>query len=132
MSNPISPDPMPRAIPERSSHATEIKVHPPSEQQPLAAGTSQPKEKERGNREVEPQQLVDAVQSINDFLQNMRRELQFSIDEATGQTVIKVMDMESEKVIRQIPSEEVLALAQRVAEEGEKGMMDGALIQALA
>lgn len=131
MSNAISPELMPREIPDRPSQASEIKVHPPSEQQPLAAGSSQPKGKEGEKGEVDPQQLVDAVQSINDFMQNVRRELQFSIDEVTGRTVIKVVDRESEEVIRQIPPEEVLTLARRVAEEGGEGVTDGMLIQTL-
>jgi flagellar protein FlaG len=37
--------------------------------------------------------------------------LQFSIDEDIGVTVVKVIDTESKKVIRQIPSEEVMDIA---------------------
>jgi flagellar protein FlaG len=37
--------------------------------------------------------------------------LQFSIDEDIGVTVVKVIDTESKKVIRQIPSEEVIDIA---------------------
>ncbi|ADE15425.1 flagellar protein FlaG protein [Nitrosococcus halophilus Nc 4] len=131
MNNNIHPGLLPAVIPDRASRMTEIKINPPSEQQPLSAGSSRPKEKETGNREVESQKLVDAVQSINDFMQNVRRELQFSIDEVTGRTVIKVVDRESEEVIRQIPPEEVLTLARRVAEEGGQGVTDGTLIQTL-
>jgi uncharacterized FlaG/YvyC family protein len=64
--------------------------------------------------------VSNAVQNLNDYIQNNRRELNFSIDEQTGRTVVKVIDNNTKEVIRQIPAEEVLALARRVAEE-----MDG-------
>ena len=43
-----------------------------------------------------------------------QRALEFSIDEGSGRTVIKVIDKETEAVIRQIPSEEVLELSARL------------------
>ncbi len=57
------------------------------------------------------QELASAVKKINDFFQVVRRDLQFSIDGDSGLTVVKVVDVESGEVIRQIPSEEVLAIA---------------------
>lgn len=42
----------------------------------------------------------------------MRRDLRFSVDEETGRTVVKVLDSRSGEVIRQIPPEEMLALAE--------------------
>ena len=39
------------------------------------------------------------------------RNLQFTVDEDTGIDVVKVIDTETEEVIRQFPSEEVLAIA---------------------
>lgn len=61
------------------------------------------------------EQLRAKVDELN---QNtiVRRNLQFNIDEATGITVITVRDSQSDEVIRQIPSEELLALARRVKE----------------
>ena len=68
------------------------------------------------------QEVLEAVQNLNDFVQNTKRELNFSVDEQTGKTVVKVIDFETKKVIRQIPADEILQLAQRVAEQNdEKG-----------
>lgn len=131
MSYPLPPDFIPKPVTERPSPVAEIKVHPVKKSQSLAADSPQPRTEERENREEEPQRLVEAVQSINDFMQAVRRELQFSIDEATSRAVIKVMDKENGQMIRQIPSEEVMALARRIAEEGREGITDGTLIQAL-
>lgn len=55
--------------------------------------------------------LQGAVRSLNEFIQNYRRDMQFSIDESNGRVVVKVIDMETHEVIRQIPCKEVMALA---------------------
>ncbi len=55
--------------------------------------------------------LKGVVSSLNRFIQNYRRDMQFSIDESSGRVVVKVIDMETHEVIRQIPCEEVMALA---------------------
>lgn len=62
------------------------------------------------------QQLQDAVTKLNDYVQNIRRNLSFSIEESTGRTVVKVYDSETEELIRQIPSEETLRLAEAIQE----------------
>jgi len=38
----------------------------------------------------------------------------FSVDDSSGQVVVKVIDGESGKLIRQIPSEELLRLSERL------------------
>lgn len=58
------------------------------------------------------QQIDQAVQQMQQSLPSMARNLQFSLDEETGRTVVKVVDADTNEVIRQIPSEEVLAIAQ--------------------
>ena len=55
--------------------------------------------------------LTDAVNDLAQFAQSVKRDLQFSIDEELNRTIITVYDSESEEVIRQIPSEEILELA---------------------
>ncbi|MGY2316186.1 flagellar protein FlaG [Pseudomonas sp. SDO5522_S412] len=56
--------------------------------------------------------LKKAVKDINDFIQAAQRKLDFSIDDTTHQVVVKVIATESGEVIRQIPSEMALKLAQ--------------------
>ena len=63
--------------------------------------------------------LKQAVSQLNDFVQNMQRDLQFSIDKESGTMVVKVIDAKSEKVIRQMPSEETLRLARSLAEQSD-------------
>lgn len=58
--------------------------------------------------------LEKAVKDLSESAQNLQRSLQFSIDESSGRTVIKVIDKLTQEVIRQIPEEHVLALAARL------------------
>ena len=64
-----------------------------------------------GKQSANNTELREAVSQINNFVQTVQRDLSFSMDEASGHTIIKVIDSETGKLVRQIPSEEVLALA---------------------
>ena len=59
----------------------------------------------------ERDKLKMAVQEIEKFVQSVKRNLEFSIDEPSGKVVVKVIASDSGEVIRQIPNEEVLKLA---------------------
>lgn len=58
--------------------------------------------------------ILSAVKNLNQYVQAIRRELEFSIDENSGRTVIKVLDAETKEVIRQIPPEEVIVLSRNL------------------
>jgi flagellar protein FlaG len=66
----------------------------------------------RVEQTVDAKQVESAVSKISDFVQNFQRDLQFSIDEDSGRTIIEVVDSETKQVIRQIPSEETLRMAE--------------------
>ena len=61
-------------------------------------------------------QLDEAVKKVSDFLSAQNRDLLFNVDEQTQRTVVTVKESSSGEVIRQIPSEEVLKLANRIQE----------------
>ena len=65
--------------------------------------------------------LGPVVESINAYLQNSKRSLEFSVDDSTGRTVITVMDGDRDEIIRQIPPEEMLALAEHFENERDLG-----------
>jgi flagellar protein FlaG len=44
--------------------------------------------------------------------------LSFRVDESSGRTVITVLDATTREIVRQIPSEEVLALARAIETSG--------------
>lgn len=55
--------------------------------------------------------VKQAIEKIQETVNNLARNLHFSIDEDTGKTVVKVMDMQTQEVIRQIPSQEAISIA---------------------
>lgn len=55
-----------------------------------------------------------AAREVEAFLQVQNRNLAFTVDDKTNRSVVTVKDSESGDVIRQIPSEEVLRLAERI------------------
>lgn len=67
---------------------------------------------------VEPErdELQKAVTDIQEFVQAAQRNLDFSIDDSTGRVVVKVIATETGLVIRQIPSEAALKLAQSLSD----------------
>ena len=60
--------------------------------------------------------LSGTVSDLNMLAQQMRRELRFAMDEDSGEMVVKVIDKETDEVLRQIPSDEILALRKRMAD----------------
>ncbi len=62
----------------------------------------------------DPESLDKTISKLNDSLQNIQRNLKFSVDDGSGKIVINVTDKETDKVVRQIPSEEVLHLARNL------------------
>ena len=71
---------------------------------------------QRETLSVSRDRLDTAVTNISSFVQNLQRNLDFSVDEASGQVVVKVIDRDSGELVRQIPSEEALRLAERLKE----------------
>ena len=61
----------------------------------------------QGSRE----QLKEAVKATNDFVSLVNNAVEFNLDDDTGITVVKVVDKNTKEVVRQIPSEEMLAIA---------------------
>ena len=55
--------------------------------------------------------IEKTVSEINEIVRNVQRDLAFNVDKESGRTVIRVMDSESGELIRQIPSEDLLAIA---------------------
>ena len=76
-----------------------------------AADTEQLSESDRS-------ELKTAVDNINQQLQTIRRELRFSVDDDTGRTIVKVINAETDEVVRQIPSDELLNAVRHMQQQG--------------
>lgn len=58
--------------------------------------------------------VEQALKEIQDKIQPQANNLQFSVDNSTGKTIVRVVDSSTGDTIRQIPSEEVLAIAKDI------------------
>lgn len=92
-----------RAAPSevRSTGATELAALPPVSGKPPVDKPS-----------ASEAQLQSAVNAANDFIKPITNSVEFSLDKESDKMVVKVMDIATKEVIRQIPSEEMLAIAQ--------------------
>ena len=79
--------------------------------------------------ELSQEALEKVVHQLNAYIQNTQRDMDFSVDGSTGRVVVKVIDSESEQVIRQIPSEEMLAISRHLIESLETEQPKGFLIE---
>lgn len=84
-------------------------VEASGEEQPGTVATAQ-------EAEVSREQVESAVSTIQEFVQSVRRNINFSLEDTSGRVVVKVTDSTSGDIIRQIPSEEALQLAESLEE----------------
>jgi len=66
--------------------------------------------------------VKQAVSAINQALQQSSRNLEFSVDSDTTQTVVRLFDTSTGELIRQYPSEATLAIAREI-EAMQQGLL---------
>ncbi|MDZ7754719.1 MAG: flagellar protein FlaG [Gammaproteobacteria bacterium] len=84
--------------------------------QQARAGPAAAAGREQATGNLSPQEIDAAVGELNDLAQSIRRELKFSVDDASGRPVIEVYDANTEELIRQIPPEQVLNVLRQLKE----------------
>ncbi len=72
----------------------------------------QTKSQQAGAAAASKADVEKAVTKLNDFVQTVQRNLQFNLDDASGKTIITVVDKETSEVVRQIPDDVAIKLAQ--------------------
>lgn len=65
---------------------------------------------------ADAEKVKSAVSEIEKFMTSTRRNLEFSMDEESGKIVVKVIASETGEVIRQLPSEEALRIANSLSD----------------
>ena len=71
-------------------------------------------ELQRSSGSVNDADVADAVDKLNDFAKQNSSVLDFSQDKETGQTIVKVVDTETDTVILQVPSEKAIEMAKSI------------------
>jgi flagellar protein FlaG len=84
-----------------------------------SAEAQKPSKAERleNSNEAQREQLNDAVAQLNDFVQSVQRDLQFEVDDNLGGTIVRVVDQSTREVIRQIPNEVAVRLAENLQQD---------------
>lgn len=57
------------------------------------------------------EKLNEAVEKANGFLRPINSSVEFTTHEDTGQIVVRVVDLQTKEVIRQIPNEEMVQIS---------------------
>lgn len=66
---------------------------------------------------VKEEDVLSAIEKANKKIQTSNMEFSFSVHEATKQIMIKVIDKESKKVIKEFPPEKILDMVAHAMEE---------------
>lgn len=82
---------------------------------PLVSDNSQDAQAAQ-QQEASREQVEETVTELNKLVQNVQRAIEFTVDDATGRSVIVVTDKDTGEQIRQIPSEEILAIAEHIGD----------------
>lgn len=61
-----------------------------------------------------PAELAQLVSRTREAVREVASNLEFSVDNDTGKTVVRVVDASTRELIRQIPSEEMLSIARNM------------------
>ena len=70
--------------------------------------------RDRDTRALDFKALEQALDNLSTHVQNLQRSLLFSVDRDSGETIVRIVDSETHAVIRQIPSQELLAIEQHL------------------
>ena len=101
---------------QQASHTPKAqKAESPERKESAARGEDLPPTRpEQAEDRSEVERVESAVSQISDFVQSFQRDLLFSVDKDSDRLVVKVVDSETQEVIRQIPSEEMLRIAKNL------------------
>jgi flagellar protein FlaG len=87
-----------------------------------SASKARPEPQPRPVSEPSPQQVKQAAESINRVVKQSSSNLEFSFDASSRKLVVRMVDTETGELIRQVPSEVVLAIAESI-EQYQKGLL---------
>lgn len=101
----------------------------PAPDKPRALRPSEPQPANLGRAGGSPGKVSEAdVEQANGLLHQVATGLKFQVDQATGHTVIKVVNQETGEVLMQMPPEEWLTMARNLRSLEERLGAAGALV----
>jgi flagellar protein FlaG len=104
----------------RSDSVSRLQEAPAVETSKITELNKQEKSEPQPKQVVNDKEVEAAVVKLNDYAQSVSRQLQFSVDEESGKTIVKVIDAETGETIRDIPPEEILKMQNQLREASER------------
>lgn len=95
----------------------------PAIQLPQKVEIEQPAQQARPAPPVEFANIESVTKQIDSFLRSFGRSISFRVDPGSGQMIVSVLDANTGEVIRQVPGEDALKLAQSI-EQRMSAMLD--------
>jgi len=92
-------------------------VKPVTTPTPVQVAAPAPAAREQANPKQPPVDIEKVARQMETFLKSVSRSLEFHVDDASGRMVCSVRDAQTGDLIRQIPNEEVLRLAELAQDE---------------
>jgi flagellar protein FlaG len=86
-------------------------------QQAAQAKKADVEQSQKQNQKDPATELDEAVTKLNDYIQSVQRNLQFNVDEESGRMVVRVVDRNTNEVVRQIPDDVALKMAQNLQQD---------------
>lgn len=90
------------------------------------AGRAQATQAADSEKPVDQAALQQSVATLNQFIQPHEGSIEFSIDEDSGKTLLKIVDKETDTVLMQFPSKDALALAKTLGKTAGMLIRDSA------
>ena len=119
--SPVTLAPPARPTAETQNTSAPVEQRPVSAPQPLAENqkTSNDNAAQGKKQMNETALLAEAAQKISAHLNLKSSSLEFSVDQNSGRNVVKILDKSTKEVLRQIPSEEAIHIAEVLDELNE-------------
>lgn len=74
------------------------------------------KDAPEARKDLVPREIDEIASDMQIQLKRLNTELRLEVDRQSHRVIVKIVDQETEQVIRQIPSEELLAISRRMEE----------------
>lgn len=117
MADNISVTAAPRTMVQSAGNqaAGEVRQVPPMQEAKEATKAA------AGEAALSVEELKAEIDDLNELMKQGQRSLSFSVDDSVDEVVVRVVDTQTEELIRQIPNEEVLKFKQHL--EGMLGLL---------
>ena len=102
--------------------SVDLAIKPIGQAQPVSGSNSdgahiESKKAERSatqKRDVDPSEVASAATDVQTLLKRLNTELKIEVNKDSRDVVVKIIDPETRTVIRQIPSDEILSIRERM------------------